>query len=44
MRALTREQARIYLDACPDWYRPMAEVLLGAGLRVGEAIALEWPD
>jgi integrase len=44
MRALTREQARAYLDACPGWYRPLAEVLLGAGLRVGEAIALEWSD
>ena len=25
-------------------YRPLAEVLIGAGLRIGEAIALEWRD
>jgi integrase len=44
MRVLTREEARAYLDACPAWYRPLAEVLIGAGLRVGEAIALDWND
>lgn len=26
------------------WYGPIAEVLLGAGLRLGEALALEWRD
>jgi integrase len=26
------------------WYGPVAEVLLGAGLRIGEALALEWRD
>ena len=44
MSYLTREQALAYLDVCEDWYRPLAEVLLGAGLRIGEAIALEWRD
>lgn len=44
MHYLTREQVLAYLDACEDWYRPLAEVLLGAGLRIGEAIALEWRD
>jgi len=44
MGVLTRAQARAYLDACPGWYRPMAEVLLGTGLRIGEAIALGWSD
>ena len=33
-----------YLGACSEWYRPLAEVLIGAGLRIGEAIALEWRD
>jgi integrase len=44
MRSLTREEALGYLDSCSGWYRPLAEVLIGAGLRVGEAIALEWRD
>ena len=44
MRSLTREEALRYLDSCSDWYPPMAEVLVGAGLRIGEAIALEWRD
>lgn len=44
MHYLTRDQALVYLDSCDDWYRPLAEVLLGAGLRIGEAIALEWRD
>jgi integrase len=41
---LNRDDARRYLDACSPWYRPLAEVLIGAGLRIGEAIALEWRD
>jgi integrase len=44
MHYLTREQALVYLDSCNGRYRPLAEVLLGAGLRIGEAIALEWRD
>ena len=44
MHYLNREDALRYLDACSDWYRPVAEVLIGAGLRIGEAIALEWRD
>jgi integrase len=44
MSYLTREQALVYLDSCEAWYRPLAEVLIGAGLRIGEAIALEWRD
>jgi integrase len=34
----------VYLDACLDVYRPLAEVLLGAGLRISEAIALQVGD
>lgn len=44
MQFLNRHDARRYLDSCSDWYRPLAEVLIGAGLRIGEAIALEWRD
>jgi integrase len=44
MHYLTRKDALAYLDACGAWYRPLAEVLIGAGLRIGEAIALEWRD
>ena len=44
MHFLDRDQARRYLVACPPWYRPLAETLIGAGLRIGEAIALEWRD
>ena len=34
----------LYLDACLDVYRPLAEVLLHAGLRISEAIALQIGD
>jgi integrase len=44
MPYLNRHDARVYLDHCPDWYRPLAEILIGTGMRVGEAIALEWRD
>ena len=44
MLHLNREEALRYLDACDDGYRPLAEMLIGAGLRIGEAIALEWRD
>jgi integrase len=33
-----------YLDACLSVYRPLAEVLVGAGLRISEAIALQIGD
>lgn len=44
MRYLDRDQAPAYLAACEGWYRPLAEVLIGAGLRIGEALALDWRD
>ena len=44
MRTLDRTQAPAYLAACADWYRPIAEVLIGGGLRIGETLALEWRD
>jgi integrase len=34
----------LYLDACVEVYRPLAEVLVRAGLRISEAIALQVSD
>lgn len=34
----------IYLDSCQDVYRPLAEVLIGTGLRISEALALRTGD
>ncbi|HWK17882.1 MAG TPA: tyrosine-type recombinase/integrase, partial [Solirubrobacteraceae bacterium] len=33
-----------YLDACSEVYRPLAEVLIGSGLRISEALALRLSD
>jgi hypothetical protein len=33
-----------YLDACTAHYRPLAELLIGAGARISEALALTWND
>jgi integrase len=33
-----------YLDACSDVYRPLAELLVGSGLRISEALALQIGD
>jgi hypothetical protein len=33
-----------YLDACADYYRPLAEFLIGTGARISEALAVRWPD
>jgi len=33
-----------YLDACSDLYRPLAEVLIGSGLRISEALGLRLGD
>ena len=33
-----------YLDACSDHYRPLAELLIGTGARISEALAVKWPD
>lgn len=34
----------VYLDCCMEVYRPLAEVLVRAGLRISEAIALQIAD
>jgi integrase len=33
-----------YLDACAPVYRPLAELLIGSGMRINEALALRWDD
>ncbi len=34
----------LYLDSCSTAYRPLAELLIGAGLRISEALALQLGD
>ncbi len=34
----------LYLDSCSDVYRPLAELLIGSGLRISEALALRVGD
>ena len=33
-----------YLQACPDYYRALAEFLIGSGARISEAIRARWDD
>jgi integrase len=44
MRYLDRNQSEAYLAAASPEYRPLAELLIATGLRIGEAVALAWPD
>jgi integrase len=37
-------EIQLYLDACVEAYRPLAEVLVHGGLRISEAIALQIAD
>jgi len=34
----------VYLDSCADVYRPLAELLIGTGMRISEALALRVGD
>ncbi len=34
----------LYLDSCSEVYRPLAELLIGSGLRISEALALRVGD
>ncbi|HEV7942432.1 MAG TPA: tyrosine-type recombinase/integrase [Solirubrobacteraceae bacterium] len=34
----------VYLDSCSEVYRPLAELLVGSGLRISEALALRIGD
>ena len=41
-RVLTDAEAEKYLAACPQSWRDVATLLLGTGMRPGEAYALDW--
>ena len=41
---LSREQERLYLGAAPQPLRDVAVLMLDTGLRLGEALELQWPD
>ncbi len=41
---LRLHEIALYLDSCTDAYRPLAEALVGAGLRISEALALKVRD
>lgn len=41
---LTHQQEHLYLEMAPTPLKDVATLLLQTGLRVGEAIALEWKD
>jgi integrase len=41
---LSRAQEKVYLEACPQPLKDLATLMLETGLRIGEALSLEWPD
>jgi integrase len=41
---LSREQETIYFAACPQPLHDIAALMLETGLRIGEALRLEWAD
>jgi integrase len=41
---LRRSEIPLYLAACSDLYRPVAELLIATGMRISEALALRWDD
>ena len=43
MDFLRLEEIPRYLDACEPAYRPLAEVLIASGLRISEALSINWP-
>lgn len=44
MRILSSEEIAVLLPAVSDGYRPLITALLFTGMRIGEALALEWSD
>ena len=41
---LSPKQEELYLTACPQPLQDIAVLMLETGLRIGEALNLEWPD
>jgi integrase len=41
-RFLTREEQGLLLQACPDTLRPIVQMALLTGMRLGELLALKW--
>jgi len=41
---LSRKQEAVYLEIAPKPLRDIATLILDTGLRLGEALALQWPD
>ena len=41
---LSRAQEKVYLETCPQPLTDISTLMLETGLRIGEALALEWPD
>jgi integrase len=38
------EQMTAFIDAADGFMRPLVAILIGCGLRIGEAVALDWRD
>jgi integrase len=34
----------LYMEACAPVYRPLAELLIGSGMRISEALGVRWDD
>jgi integrase len=41
---LRLDEIERYLGACPAHYRPIAQLLIGTGARISEALAVTWRD
>jgi integrase len=44
VKAMTRRELSGLLNALPESWRPFFELLTHTGLRISEALGLEWPD
>ena len=44
MDFLRLDEIPVYIEACSNKYRLLAEVLIGSGLRISEAVSLTWGD
>lgn len=41
---LRRSEIPLYLEGCSVLYRPVAELLIATGMRISEALGLQWDD